>query len=237
MLIDNQNYGVQGTPEFTPKLLYVRQNESDYSDLYWGEGSGWEWGRWILFVLLGIGILFICLNTIRINWRRSKVGQAPIRGTAWFTPPSYRQSQNQYNSGANQDYVPQYTAEVNEQDLGYYDERGDFHRNDKADYPPLPQKTSEVPNARDADGNPIVAEPATAALRTQENENDTSVFDDDSGSLTRPAYPRPSSPRTVSPLPDDQHNRVGRSAEETAISEGSPTEPREVSRPHKAKLK
>ncbi|QLQ80360.1 hypothetical protein HG537_0D03610 [Torulaspora globosa] len=97
--------------------------------------SGWVWGRWILFVIFVICIIAVGLGTARINRRRRDLGQAPIRGTAWMTPPTYRQSQRQYNGPAegSVDYVPQYTATANDQDLGYYDEYGEFHLNAKAE--------------------------------------------------------------------------------------------------------
>ena len=64
-----------------------------------------------------------------------------IRGTAWMTPPTYRQSERAYNGNGQhaEDYVPEYTETANEQDLGYYDERGEFHFNSKSEYIPPPK--------------------------------------------------------------------------------------------------
>lgn len=111
------------------------------------DGSGWVWGRWILFVIFLICIIAVGLGTARINRRRRTLGQAPIRGTAWMTPPSYRQSQRQYNGpqrGVVEDYVPQYTETANEQDLGYYDAQGEFHLNSKTEMQPPPPLVRET---------------------------------------------------------------------------------------------
>lgn len=120
----------------TKSVLYARDDNMDDS---WG-GSSWEWGRWILFAIFIVAIALLGLSMIRVNRRRSIAGRAPIRGTAWFTPPSYRQSQREYNRSGDavHDYVPQYTATANEHDLGYYDEGGKFHLNSKAESPPHP---------------------------------------------------------------------------------------------------
>lgn len=115
---------------------------------YGSSSSSWQSGRWILFVLFVAAIVLILLSTFLANRRRQRMGRAPIRGTAWLTPPSYRQSQQQYTGTVQQrtdDYVPEYTETANEHDLGYYDERGEFHPNDKAAYvapPPLVQECS-----------------------------------------------------------------------------------------------
>lgn len=119
-----------------------------YSSDYNSNNSGWLWGRWILFVIFVVCIIAVGLGTARVNKRRRTLGQAPIRGTAWMTPPSYRQSQRQYNGpnngGATEDYVPQYTATANDQDLGYYDERGEFHMNSKAEMQAPPTLVRET---------------------------------------------------------------------------------------------
>ncbi|ODV61418.1 resistance to Congo red protein ASCRUDRAFT_20958, partial [Ascoidea rubescens DSM 1968] len=95
--------------------------------------SSWEWARWLLFILFVILIIFLFFGTRRVNRFRIKKGQTPIRGTAWITPPSYYQSQAQYNQPANGTgaYVPPYTADVNPNDAGYYDNTGVFHPNDE----------------------------------------------------------------------------------------------------------
>ncbi|CCE64278.1 hypothetical protein TPHA_0H00680 [Tetrapisispora phaffii CBS 4417] len=122
-------------------------NTRETVDDSWGSSS-WVWGRWILFVIFVVFLLVIFLGTIRANKRRRTLGQAPIRGTAWMTPPTYRQSERDYNangSAANgHDFVPKYTAEANDQDLGYYDARGEFHPNSKSEYLPPPPLVHEV---------------------------------------------------------------------------------------------
>ncbi|ONH66408.1 Protein RCR2 [Cyberlindnera fabianii] len=90
----------------------------------------WTWARWILFVLFIVGIIIVILSAIRVNKRRGLEGRAPIMGTAWITPPSYQQSQRQQTQ--QEPYVPPYTAQANDQDLGYYDAQGQFHTNTKA---------------------------------------------------------------------------------------------------------
>lgn len=126
-------------------ILYARDDNDDYFG--YGGTSSWVWGRWILFVIFVVFILAIGVCTARVNRKRRTMGQAPIRGTAWMTPPSYRQSQRQYNGSAGrvvEDFVPQYTETANEQDLGYYDEHGEFHLNSKAEYLPPPTLVQET---------------------------------------------------------------------------------------------
>ncbi|CAI4037248.1 hypothetical protein SMKI_02G1160 [Saccharomyces mikatae IFO 1815] len=133
-------------------------------------GSSWESGRWILFVLFIAAIVFILFFTFLANRRRRRMGRAPIRGTAWLTPPSYRQSQQQYTGTVQQrtdDYVPEYTERANEHDLGYYDERGEFHPNDKAACvapPPLVQECSSE------SANSLQRPPAAVVHRTASSE-------------------------------------------------------------------
>ncbi|EGA75639.1 Rcr2p [Saccharomyces cerevisiae AWRI796] len=96
--------------------------------------SSWRWGRWYFFYFFSIVALLILLfSTAKVNRRRRIMGQAPIRGTAWLTPPTYRQSERDYNGTQRcvEDYVPEYTETANENDLGFYDERGEFHPNGK----------------------------------------------------------------------------------------------------------
>ncbi|QLG71886.1 hypothetical protein HG535_0C02360 [Zygotorulaspora mrakii] len=115
---------------------------------YWDD-SGWEQGRWILFVVFAVALLMLILYTRMANRRRVLRGQAPIRGTAWISPPTYRQSQTQHNRGTGdpaEDYVPEYTERANNQDLGYYDQNGEFHLNSKVEYqapPSLSRRGSE----------------------------------------------------------------------------------------------
>ncbi|AMD21285.1 HER006Wp [Eremothecium sinecaudum] len=84
--------------------------------------------RWAIFVIWILVILF-CI--FLINLRRRRRGQLPIIGTAWLAPPSYGQSQRQYNRPADDPTaipVPEYTAQPNSNvDMGFYDNTGKFH--------------------------------------------------------------------------------------------------------------
>ncbi|EGW32904.1 uncharacterized protein SPAPADRAFT_49836 [Spathaspora passalidarum NRRL Y-27907] len=81
-----------------------------------------------------------------VNKRRKQRGIQPIYGTRWITPPTYRQSQHQYEQPDHirdpdlpSAYVPAYTATANEHDMGYYDGSGKFHPNPNVKTPiPLP---------------------------------------------------------------------------------------------------
>lgn len=61
-----------------------------------------------------------------------------------MTPPSYYQSQNQYNQPTRREsdmpnvYVPTYTERAGEYDMGYYDNEGNFHPNPNAKDPTVP---------------------------------------------------------------------------------------------------
>ncbi|CAB4253160.1 similar to Saccharomyces cerevisiae YDR003W RCR2 Vacuolar protein that presumably functions within the endosomal-vacuolar trafficking pathway [Maudiozyma barnettii] len=153
-------------------LLFIRDttdsdnNGTTIIDDPWGS-STWRWGRWILFVIFVAFILILVIATARANRRRYVRGVAPIRGTSWLTPPSYRQSENTYvgtSQRAVVDYVPEYTEEANENDLGYYDERGEFHTNDKTTYIPPPKlETANEPHS--LSGSPLLERPSPAVLR------------------------------------------------------------------------
>ncbi|CEP64246.1 resistance to Congo red protein LALA0_S10e05820g [Lachancea lanzarotensis] len=91
--------------------------------------SSWVWGRWLLFIVLGVGIV---LWIFMINVRRRRNGVNPIRGTAWLAPPSYGVSQNQYNLPTDQNPVPEYSATANVNDAGFFDQNGKFHRTQDA---------------------------------------------------------------------------------------------------------
>ncbi|SCU84411.1 LAMI_0C07382g1_1 [Lachancea mirantina] len=124
-------------------------------------GSEWIWARWVLFVLFILAIAGLAFSAIRINSRRSRAGQRLIPGTAWFTPPSYRQSERQYNRGTRQEYVPPYSETANENDLGYYDNEGVFHVNSKAEMLPPPPLTTAVSDTSSGE----VRQPQPAVVR------------------------------------------------------------------------
>ncbi|KAG5357311.1 Protein RCR2 [Yarrowia sp. C11] len=99
-----------------------------YSDCYgWGcdGNSGWNsWGRWILLALI-IGVFLISfLLVCTTNKRRLNRGQQPITGTSWIVPPTYHQSEQQYQSQAAPPYNP--NANSDPTAAGYYDQSGNF---------------------------------------------------------------------------------------------------------------
>lgn len=116
-----------------------------------------------MFFLVAIAAL--AFTAVRVNGRRFRRGQQPIRGTAWFTPPSYRQSERQYHGthGTDfQEYVPPYTETANENDMGYYDNQGVFHVNSKAEpLPPPPEIDTNYPSS----SSQIPEPPSPAVVR------------------------------------------------------------------------
>lgn len=138
--------------------------------------STWIWGRWIMLALL-VGMLAVfTLMTMTANRRRASRGQAPIYGTAWLTPPSYRQSQAAYNQSSvvrDQENVPMYTERANENDLGYYDNQGVFHKNEKVAYPAPngpPPPTGVFNNGnRSTDSPPVISDETGDYLQAPES--------------------------------------------------------------------
>ena len=68
----------------------------------WG-GDTWASGgaRWAFFAIFIVLILIVIFGTLRVNKKRSRQGVQPLYGTRWMTPPSYRQSQTQYDQPDN----------------------------------------------------------------------------------------------------------------------------------------
>lgn len=140
--------------------------------------SGNEGARWAFFAVFIVILIVVIFGTLRVNRKRSRSGLQPIYGTRWMTPPSYNQSQNQYNQPNQrrdpdmpQTYVPTYTAEAGEYDMGFYDERGEFHANPNAK-PTMPQ----------------IQRPEPAHHR----DNDNGSADDlELGDISRPVGPPP----------------------------------------------
>lgn len=148
--------------------------------------------RWAFFAIFIAVILLVVVGTIRVNKKRYRVGRQPIYGTRWMTPPSYVQSQHQYNQPRNQNqtYVPPYTAEANEQDMGYYDANGVFH--------PNPNLKVSNPYQEDGSGSNLNHPPASHA-RTTSNAEGVPLQDLDD--ISRPAGPPPGSSDNISPPP------------------------------------
>lgn len=85
----------------------------------------------IVIGIVGFTLLVAVLGIFLSNIKRIRSGRRPVYGTSWLTPPSYWQSQRDYNTNRGEEpteYVPTYSEQPNEDvDLGYYDERGEFH--------------------------------------------------------------------------------------------------------------
>lgn len=169
----------------------------------WGSNSSAKWAFFVIFI---VAIIIIVLGTMRVNKRRSKQGMQPIYGTRWITPPSYYQSQNQYNQGQREgdtNFVPEYTERANENDMGYYDNTGTFVPNPNAkatvplnDLPTEPEEahqrqysvsSGQVP-AQTIDDEDLYRRPGSAPTRQQQQATGNSDVTEDVG---RPAMPPP----------------------------------------------
>lgn len=170
-----------------------------YGDTSWGGGA-----RWAFFAIFIVVILIVIFGTFRANKRRTARGIEPIYGTRWMTPPSYFQSQHQYNQPQGRDpdmpsaYVPAYSAQAAEYDMGYYDQQGEFHANPnaKASRPnggadnlvPPPEQTHQRSGSTATDGAPISSSvPANGGMTFTEENNHTGRISEDSFDLYRPA--------------------------------------------------
>ncbi|CAK7900212.1 hypothetical protein CAAN1_33S00584 [[Candida] anglica] len=117
-----------------PSILHTR----DWGDTtVWGNSGGARWAFFAIFIVL---VLVVIIGTLRVNRRRSRQGVQPLYGTRWMTPPSYIQSENQNQRQRNDPegvspYVPTYTAEATDRDMGYYDANGEFHPAQKGSGP------------------------------------------------------------------------------------------------------
>ncbi|AAS52690.1 AER006Wp [Eremothecium gossypii ATCC 10895] len=100
---------------------------------------------WAIFTVWIIALL-LCI--FLVNLRRRRRGLQPIMGTAWLAPPSYGQSQRQYNMPPVDPAavpVPEYTTHPNANiDLGYYDNEGKFHPADSSLPKPPPAATANT---------------------------------------------------------------------------------------------
>ncbi|RLV89235.1 Protein RCR2 [Spathaspora sp. JA1] len=177
--------------------------------------------RWAFFAIFVVIIFIILLGTMRVNKRRARQGVQPIYGTSWMTPPSYRQSQNQYQQPDHvrdpdlpSAYVPAYTATANEYDMGYYDNTGNYHANPnaKAPIPHPPESHQRSPSMGDA----------AAATTLPTNLHGNNGSNESIGDLYRaPNGPPPSSGRAV--VNDETRERVGSSQMgESSTSEFTP---------------
>ncbi|GEQ67943.1 hypothetical protein JCM33374_g1609 [Metschnikowia sp. JCM 33374] len=168
-----------------PTLIDI-QNRLAKRDYY---SSNWTGGaRWAFFAIFLVVIALCVIGTLRVNKNRSRQGAQPIYGTRWMTPPSYFQSQGQYNQPTRRDpdmpnaYVPTYTATANADDMGYYAPDGTYHANPNAKGPAFPENAHQRTTSN-SDGHP---------LQTFDQAGARVVADEDLD-FTRPTGPPPSS--------------------------------------------
>lgn len=112
-------------------------------DSYYSTYNPWKWQKWSLFAIFVVLLFLLVVATLRANYNRIRQGRQPIRGTSWLTPPSYQQSEREYNHDdgvhvdrhnnrrQREENIPTYTEELGEEDLGFYDADGVFHENVK----------------------------------------------------------------------------------------------------------
>lgn len=87
--------------------------------------------------LIAAGIIMLLF----IRWfsaKKVRHGEQPLPMTGWMVPPSYYQSQQQYNQPTNNEGppVPTYNQQPGEQDAGYYDSNGNFiSKQEQSDMP------------------------------------------------------------------------------------------------------
>ncbi|ANB15216.1 Rcr2p [Sugiyamaella lignohabitans] len=103
--------------------------------------SGWgTWGRWVLLAAIIVVFIILALLMRAYSSRRVRSGKAPVAGTGWMVPPSYYQSQQQYdNQGP--PAAPPYNPNLGHGDAGYYDNQGNFVEHNQppaAEYAPPP---------------------------------------------------------------------------------------------------
>lgn len=156
--------------------------------------------RWAFFAVFILVIVCAIIGTIRVNRRRSKRGMQPIYGTRWMTPPSYIQSQSQYDQPNQRNdpdmpatYVPTYTATANDNDMGFYDNNGEFHANPNAKSSLAFPDQAHHRLGSNADGTPLSDLPPHPSQHNRDN-NDASdaVHDDeDDDMFRRPSGPPP----------------------------------------------
>lgn len=128
-------------------------------DSYYSTYNPWKWQKWSLFAIFVVLLVLLVVATLRANYNRIREGRQPIRGTSWLTPPSYQQSEREYNHDdgvhvdrhnnrrQREENIPTYTEEVGEEDLGFYDANGVFHENIKGKLVSPPDIETGTPSA------------------------------------------------------------------------------------------
>lgn len=172
--------------------MFIDWDETSQNSKRWyvGDSNSMGGSRWAFFAIFIVFVIIMILATLRVNRSRSRHGREPIYGTRWMTPPSYFQSQNQYNQPTQRDsempngYVPEYTATANDNDFGYYDQQGNFHHNPNAKEPQVPEQIHHRTTSN-TDGVPLADYNHTgdADLHT--------VHDDADMAFRRPSVPPP----------------------------------------------
>ncbi|KAI0464614.1 hypothetical protein LJB42_002233 [Komagataella kurtzmanii] len=179
---------------------------SIYLNKRWIVSNGWSNSnaRWAFFALFIVFIIGFLLLMCRTNLRRMRRGQKPIRGTAWLTPPSYGQSQQQYNTGGINDSVPVYSSQARAEDAGYYDAEGVFHYNPH--YVPAKPMATAATGSTNTQTYPPQAYHTPGAyddFESTPNRPTQTPSDDDFG-YTRPSHPPPVSSNLNTPSDADR---------------------------------
>lgn len=148
----------------------------------WSDSGGARWAFFGVFIVL---VIIVVIGTLRVNKRRSRQGIQPIYGTRWLTPPSYRQSERVYNNRNDLDvptnYVPTYSEQAGDTDMGYYDNEGNFHPNPNAKSP-IPEV--HVRSTSLSEGVPLTTIPN---INNNNNNNNNNNDDDDDDNFYRRA--------------------------------------------------
>lgn len=154
-----------GTPngKFHPEVetegvteKYIRSHDSPKNKIFIpiGTETNGKWSKKDAAIIVGVIFgCFVGLPVIAmavaccITALRVRAGRRPVYGTTWLMPPSYRQSQQQQHTNRGEEpdeYVPTYSEQPNENvDLGYYDERGEFHLSGQDNEYPSPKTGHE----------------------------------------------------------------------------------------------
>ncbi|KAG7663161.1 uncharacterized protein J8A68_003339 [[Candida] subhashii] len=180
--------------------------------------TDWSGGaRWAFFAIFVVMIIIVLLGTFRVNKRRMQRGSQPLPGTSWMTPPSYRQSQNQYDQPDHvrdpdlpSAYVPQYTETANEYDMGYYDPQGVFHPNPnaKSPIPHPPEVHQRTGNAFVGTGASPLQSNLPSQIPTNANQEGDRVDDESIGDMLRPPAGPPPLSTTASGLNPNSNNNT-----------------------------
>ncbi|KAG7722372.1 hypothetical protein KL949_000574 [Ogataea haglerorum] len=175
--------------------------QSDSLDLarrYWSYSN--DGSKYAFFAFLAAIIIIFLIFTCMLNVRRIRRGRTPII-SQYLAPPSYYQSQHQ-SPDANTVPLPAYTEQPNpNQDIGYYDNNGNFIPYSKANgaggpsVPPGPNGPGEVngdnqtaPNPFDQQGTGHTSPPYAQAPATEPISSPQQAYSRPDDTETYPAY-------------------------------------------------